>query len=490
MKRYVIGGLVIAILLVATVVVVRTVRLSFEMPDVGPVERETFDRRAAAERLSRALQFQTISYRDPADLDPSEFEGFISFLEASYPRMHDQLEWERVNTYTVLYRWIGQNLDLEPGLIMGHYDVVPVEETTLTAWTYPPYSGAIEKGFIWGRGAIDDKSGTVSQFEAVEQLLERGYQPERTLYIVANHDEESGGEQGAGQVANLLKDRGISLAFLVDEGLPLAEEIISGIESPLAMIGIADKGQLTVELSITREGGHASMPPRETAIGELARAIRKLKDNPMPGRFGGLVQSTFDPISAELPFIYRAALSNLWLFRPLIERRLSAIPHTNAALRTTIAPTMFQAGIRRNVLPAHANAVVNFRIHPNDDVSSVLAYIENTINNPAIDIRVLEGARNPSVISNTDADSYNQLKRSIWETFGEVPIAPSIFVAASDSRYFLDLTNSIYRFRPIRATPDDRNRIHGTDERIGVENYEEMIHFQIRLIKNTTGSGQ
>lgn len=483
-------GLGGVLFLVATIVVVRTLQLSYEMPDVGPLDREQFDRTKAVDRLSRAIQFRTVSFRDAADLDRTAFEGFISFLGRSYPRVHEALERKRVGRYTLLYRWNGQNPELQPGLLMGHYDVVPVEEETLESWTYPPYSGAIEEGFIWGRGAIDDKSGTMSQFEAVEYLLQRGYQPERTLYIAANHDEESGGEQGAGQVAQLLKDRGDSLAFVIDEGLPVAEEIIPGVESPLAMIGIAEKGQLTVELSTIRDGGHASMPPRETAIGELARAIRALKDNPMPGRFGGLVQSTFNPISVELPFLYRAALANLWLFRPLIERQLSAIPHTNAALRTTVAPTMFQAGIRRNVLPAHAEAIVNFRIHPSDDVESVLAYIERTINNPEIEIRVLEGARNPSTISDTESPSFQQLKHSIWETFGEIPIAPSIFVAASDSRYFLELTDNIYRFRPIRARPEDRHRIHGTDERINVENYDEMIQFQIRIIKNTTSESR
>lgn len=486
MTQRVLYGLGIIVLLLATIIVGRTTRFSYDVPNIGPVDREDINRAAAVNRLSQALQFRTVSQSDSSALDTEAFEDFISFLEEAYPRVHTELEHERLSRYTLLYRWDGRNPELDPGLVMGHYDVVPVEEGTGHLWEYPPYSGAIEEGFVWGRGAIDDKSGTLSQFEAVEHLLQSGYQPERTLYIAANHDEESGGTYGASQIATLMEDREIELEFLVDEGLPVAEEIVPGIESPLAMIGVADKGQVTLQLSATREGGHASMPPRETAIGELARAIRALKDNPMPGRFGGLVQNTFDPISSELPFIYRAALANLWLFRPVIESQLSSIPHTNAALRTTVAPTMFQAGVRRNVLPAQAEAVVNFRIHPADNVQSVRQYVEETVRNPDIDIEQLEGARNPSMISDISTQPFEQLKRSIWETFGEIPIAPSIFVAASDSRYFLDLTQNIYRFRPIRARPDDRERIHGTDERLSVENYDEMIQFQIRLIKNTT----
>lgn len=206
----------------------------------------------------------------------------------------------------------------------------------------------------------------------------------------------------------------------------------------------------------------------------------------MPGRFSGLVQDTFDPVSAELPFVYRMGLANLWLFRPVIERRLSQIPHTNAALRTTVAPTIFQAGMKTNMLPARARAIINFRIHPEDDIQSVLDHVHRTVNNPAVNIRQLDGARNASKISDTNGWAFQQLKRSIWETFGEIPVAPSIFVAASDSRHFQELTDNIYRFRAFRARPSDRGRIHGTDERIAVDHYAAMIQFQMRLLLNVT----
>ena len=486
MIKRVASAIVVALFIVAGVALFRTVQLSHDVPDIGPVAQHDFDEEAAVERLSQAIQFRTVSPQDPADMEVEEFEGWISFIESAYPALHETLERERINEYTLLYRWDGTNPDLKPGMMMGHYDVVPVEENTAAEWAYPPYSGAIADGYIWGRGTLDDKGGLMSTLEAVEYLAASGFEPERTMYFAANHDEEVGGHEGASIVADTLEARGTELAFLVDEGLPVAEEIIEGIESPLAMIGVAEKGQVTLELSIVREGGHASMPPRETAIGELARAVRSLKDNPMPGRFADLVQSTFDPVSPELPFVYRAALANLWLARPIIERQLSRIPHTNAALRTTIAPTIFRAGMKTNVLPARAETIINFRIHPNDTVESVIEHVESTIENPNIKIEKMEGARNASGVSDTEAVHYQRLKRSIWETFDEIPIAPSIFVAATDTRHFLDLTDNIYRFRPIRATPDDRGRIHGTDERVGIGNYVEMVQFQIRALHNMT----
>lgn len=482
--RNVFVALALALVGVVLVVVIRTVRLSHDMPGIAPVETHDFDAGAATDRLSEAIRFRTVSYEDRDRLDSEEFEGFIAFMEESYPLIHERAERRRIGDYTLLFRWEGGNPDLRPGMLMGHYDVVPVEPETLAKWHYPPYAGMIADGFVWGRGAFDDKSGTLSFFEAIEYLMSTGYEPERTLYFAANHDEEVGGLGGAALVAEWLEALGVELAFLVDEGMPIAEEILTGIESPLAMIGVAEKGNLNIELSITNSGGHSSMPPQQTSIGELAAAIRSLKDNPMPGRFSDLIQSSFEPISPDLPFVYRMGLANLWLFRPLIASRLSRLPHTNAALRTTIAPTIFEAGVKTNVLPAHARAVVNFRIHPNDDVARVLDYVESTISNPDVQIRVLEGTREASRVSDIRAEPYERLRRSIWETFDEIPIAPSMFLAATDSRHFHGLTENIYRFRAIRVRPEDRDRLHGTNERLSVENYAEMIQFQIRLLLN------
>ncbi len=481
-------GLGLLLVGLAAVVLIRTQLLSYEPSGVNPVERPDFGREAALDRLSRAVQIPTISLQDTADMDHEAFETFIGFMEQAYPRVHEHLERERVgrNGYTLLYKWEGRDTTQAPMMLMGHYDVVPVEEGTRQEWEHEPFGGVRSDGYVWGRGTLDDKGGTLSAFEAIEYLLKTGYQPEQTIYVAANHDEEIGGRRGAARVAELLEERGVELDFLVDEGMPVAEEVLQGIESPLAMIGVAEKGSLTLKLEVVREGGHASMPPNETAIGELASAVHTLKDNPMPGRFGDLLQRSFEPVSSELPFSYRMGLANLWLFRPLITSRLSEVPHTNAAMRTTIAPTIFRAGMKTNVLPAHAEAIINFRIHPQDDVESVVDHVESTIENPSVEIQTLDGKREASFVSDLNRQSYQRFKRSIWETFGEIPVAPSMFVAATDSRHFHDLTRDIYRFRPIRARPADRTRIHGTDERIAEDNYMEMIHFQIRLLRNTT----
>ncbi|MEX0681369.1 MAG: M20 family peptidase [Balneolales bacterium] len=473
---------------VVSIIIYRTARLAYETPSVEQVEYDEIEITGAVKRLSKGLQFRTISTREQLSLHHTEFEAFIDYLAESYPGIHNKLSLELINDYTLVFKWEGSSPDLPAAMFQGHYDVVPVEPGTEENWTYSAFDGTIADGYVWGRGAIDDKSGVFSYLEALEHLIEEGFKPQRTVFVVLNHDEEIGGLNGARKVADRFLEQGQDIAFLVDEGMPIAEEILEGLEHPIAMIGVAEKGNVSIELQINKEGGHSSMPPRITSIGELSLAIRNLKDSPMEGRFTGLLRETFEPVVPDLPFLYRMALSNLWLFGGIIEERLGYIPHTNAALRTTIAPTMFNAGIKENVLPQTARAIVNFRIHPNDSIESVLNYVRNTIVNENIQIRILEGGREPSPVSSSMSEPFQAMKFTIHEIFPDIPVAPSMFLAATDARHFTEVSEHLLRFRPIRARPMDRTRIHGTDERISLVNFKEMIAFHIRLIKNTTGN--
>lgn len=475
----------LCLLILIAILLVRTYMLDYEMPEVEPVSHYDVDEERAIERFSQGLTFQTVSSRNPEEFRYEEMEAMIDYIEQAYPELHKHLERERVNEHSLLYRWEGSNPDLKPIMMLAHMDVVPVAEGTEDHWTHPPYSGTVADGFVWGRGAIDDKSGVYSYLEAVEYLVENEFEPERTIYVGLGHDEEVGGEMGAAEIAETFKQRDIELAYILNEGMPIAERIVEDIEFPIAMIGVAEKGYLDLELVLEREGGHSSMPPRQTSIGELSAAIERLKSNQMEGRFGGLIKESFEPMAPHLPFMHRMALANLWLFRSVIDTQLSEVPHTNAALRTSTAPTIFNAGVKENVLPTRARAVMNFRIHPQDDMDEVQQHVRETIENPDIEINELRGARNPSPVSDTDSEWYGRLEHTIHEMFPQVPVTPTIFLAGTDSRHYHDVTDNIYRFRPTRAVPEDRSRLHGTDERMGVENFIEKINFHIQLLKNT-----
>ncbi len=456
---------------------------------LSPIHSEyEFDEDLAIDRMSQSIQYATVTVEDTTLVDYPVFDEFIDFIIESYPLINEHLSLEIIGGHSMLYTWEGSNPDLKAGMFIGHYDVVPVERATLDAWTYPPFSGEVAEGFIWGRGALDDKGGVMSVMEAVEYLLEQDFQPERTIYIALNHDEEIGGLLGARRIAQHLHRQDVQLEYLMDEGSPIAENIIDGIELPLAMIGVAKKGAVNLRLVYTEDGGHSSMPPAVGVIGTLSRAVQAIEDNPMSTSYRGLITETFEPLIPYMSYRQRLAFNNPWLFRRVIERQLGRNPATNAALRTTAGVTMFNVGVKENVLPVEGYAIINFRIHPNDSVQSVIDHIESVIDNPDIDIQVMPRAREPSRVSSTDAEPYKKLERTIGDLFPDALIVPSLFIAGSDSRHFHDLTENIYRFRPIRATHNDRSRVHGIDERIRLYNYLEMVQFQIDFIRNTAGA--
>lgn len=489
MAQVMVGGtlLVLIVLLVLPgLLVFNTLRYPRRRPDmVRPVERLQIDLPAAAERLAQALRFPTVASEGP-EADGKPFQGLHDFLQLSYPGVHRSLTREVVNDWSLLYTWPGTDPARQPILLMAHLDVVPVEPGTEGQWQHPPFAGEIAEGYIWGRGALDNKASVLGVFEAVEQLLEQGFQPACTVYLAFGHDEEVGGEHGARQVAALLESRGVRLDFLLDEGMVVGHGLIPGVAAPVAMIGIAEKGFMTLELTARGAGGHASMPPPRTAIGRLSTAIQRIEAAPMPAAIRGPVRQLFDRVGPEMPFVRRVIFANLWLFERLVTRQLARSEATNAVIRTTVAVTMTTAGSTDNALPLEAKAILNIRILPGDDMAGAVEHVRRVIGDPEVSIRVLGGAQ-PSAVSVTDSAGFRALSETIDQVFPGAVVAPGLLVAGTDSKHYLSLTGAAYRFMPLRMTHEDLERIHGQNERIATESYAEVIGFYARLIRNAGG---
>ncbi len=440
-------------------------------------------------RLSEMIKFKTISNQDPSLFNATAFNQMQAFLKSSFPLLFSRLEQELVNQHSMLFTWKGKNPKLKPILFLAHQDVVPVPDENLPAWTHPPFAGVIDETYIWGRGTLDDKSSITGIFEAVTFLLQEGLQPQRTLYLAFGHDEEIGGTQGAAKIAALLSERGIELEFVLDEGGVIADGLTPGVEPAVAMIGIAEKGFFSAKLSVTVEGGHSSMPPKHTAVGILSQAIVDLEANPFPSN-SSYSMVFFNTIGPHMPYINRLIFANNWLFKPLIEAQLSKSKVTNSMIRTTTAATMFNSGIKDNVLPVSAEAVVNFRILPGETVETVKHYVAEAINNPVV--KISGTGRNPSAVSNIDSDSFKLLTKTIHQANGgsrSLIVSPYLVMGGTDSRNFEGLTNNIYRFLFNYANPDDIKRVHSIDERISIDNYVKIIRFYYQLMKNTDGLG-
>ena len=482
MKRFLL--LLFALLLpLLAILTVRTLRFDSRQMHVPSGEPIQVGMESAVARFSGAIQFQTVSDQNIQQPAANEFLRLHDFLETSFPKVHAQLSKEIVGGYSLLYTWKGTDDRLKPILLLGHMDVVPTDPATERNWTYPPFSGHVAEGYIWGRGTIDDKVNVLGLLEATEYLLAQGFRPQRTLYFAFGHDEELGGLQGAAKLASLLHQRRVSIEFVLDEGGFIIDGILPGIEAPIAMIGIAEKGDVSVSLAVKSAGGHSSIPPPQTAIGILSKAIHKLGQSPFPSDLPEPTRRFFEFIGPEMAWPKRVVLANLWLFGPLVRNALARSPLTDALIRTTQAPTIFHGGITDNVLPTTARAVVNFRLLTGDTITGVVNHVRQAVDDPRVEITPLARLE-PSEVADIESESFKVLQRSVAQTIPEAIAAPSLLVAGTDSRHYANLTRNIFRFVPITIGPKDAGRFHGIDERIAIGDYERCIRFYVQLMRN------
>lgn len=478
---------VAALVGLAGVLAFNTFRHGSQQIAVAPLAPIAVDEQGAAKRLSEAIRFQTISNFLNPEQDAAALDALQAHIQASFPAFHAAAKREIVNGHSLLYTWEGTDKAAKPIALLAHQDVVPIAPKTEGDWLQPPFSGAIEGGYVWGRGSWDDKGNLFSILEAAELMAKQGFQPKRTIYFAFGHDEEVSGLRGAGKIAELLAARNVRLDYVLDEGLLITEGVMKGLDKPAALIGVAEKGYATLVLTARGTPGHSSMPPRDTAIGMLAAGLVQLENHRLPMHIRGAVAEMFDTLAPEMSGFNRVVLSNLWLFRPLLLSEFAKSGTTAAMIQTSTALTVFNAGDKDNVLPGIAEASVNFRLLPGETQASVADHVRTTVANDKIAITPFEGNFDPPPVTGTKSPFYQALTRTIREVFPDVIVAPGLMIAATDSRHYANVADNIFRFSPVRATLEDLKRFHGTNERISIKNYADMIRFYVRLMQSTAG---
>ncbi|MAZ41867.1 MAG: peptidase [Flammeovirgaceae bacterium] len=457
----------------ASLSVFNAVMLSSKQLASEPLERLNLSDEVF-QNLSKAIQYPTISFGEEVPVDSITFIGFHKFLEATFPLTHATLSLKKINTYSLLYTWEGSEASKKPIIFMSHQDVVPVDEPTLKDWEADPFEGKISKTDIIGRGSMDDKASLIALLEAVELLLEESFKPSQTIYLAFGHDEEVGGSKGAAEIVKYLKSKDVQAVMTLDEGGFLAENMVPGIDKPIAMVNLAEKGFASFNLIVKTQGGHSSQPPKENTIGMLAQAIVNLENNQLPYKLVKPIDYQFEYIGAELPFLKKLAFANPWLFEKRILESLNA--------HTTTAPTIIQGGVKNNVIPTVASATINFRILPGETIASVKQHIEKNISNK-IEVVPVGFLTNPSPVSRIDSEVYAILEKTIRSMFPNSIVVPGLVGGGTDARYFYEISDDVYRFYPIRVQPESMTRLHGIDEKISKDNYKEIIEFSYHLIK-------
>lgn len=481
----IIAGAVVAL---AAVVVIRTLQVPAPpsgAPGTAAAAIEV-DSATAVARLAGAVRFRTVSMASGAPVDTAAFLGLHDFLAKSFPRVTATTTREVVNKLSLLYTWKGTDTTLAPVVIMGHMDVVPVPEENLKEWQHDPFSGDVADGYVWGRGTLDDKSTVLSVLEAAEALIGSGYTPPRTIYFTFGHDEEVSGLYGAKKIVELLVSRGVKPALVIDEGGFLTDGALIGVTGTVALVGIAEKGYVTFRVTATAEGGHSSMPTDRTAIGALSRALAALEANQFPYVLDGPILEMVKALAPYQASVSKAAFANLWLTRPLVIRKFSATPLGAALLHTTTAPTMISGGIKDNVLPPEASAVVNFRIRPGETIESVREHIVRVVNDDKVKVELLDNTGvNPSPVSDVHSSAYSLIVDAIHSMRSEqdTPIIPYLVMGGTDAKHWSDHSDKASRFLAIPLGKGDQARIHGVNERLSVAGYTAAVNFFAALMR-------
>lgn len=438
------------------------------------------------ENFSKAIRIKTVSPENTVDFDSIQFHHFTRFLRNTYPLTDSILEKKTFNTFSFLYKWPGTNATLKPIVLMAHLDVVPVVKENIPSWKHDPFGGEIINDTIWGRGTIDDKVGVVAIMESLELLIKSDFMPERTIYIAFGHDEEIGGLRGAKTIAKYLKEEKIEAEFVLDEGGTIAQKLIPGIEKDVALIGIAEKGFVSLQLSVRLEGGHSSMPEKETAIDVLSNAIVKLKKNPFPAKISPPIDEFIKNLGPEMPFVNKLVFANKSIFESIITGIYEKSASGNALVRTTTSPTIFTSGTKENSIPLTANATINFRIIPGETSATVINSVKQNINDDRVTIKPNAFVSEPSKVSSTNSFGYKILHKTISQIHPTTIVAPYLVVAATDSRHFNTISNNIYRFSITKLNKGNIKSFHGLNERLPLSDFENSIRFYHQLIKNST----
>lgn len=441
------------------------------------------DTEASIARFRELLQIPTVSHADETLVDADAFTLFIDTLARLYPTVHTALEREIVDGHSLLFRWAGRHGAGDPLVLMAHIDVVPVVEEE---WDHPPFGAEVvgegRDGEIHARGAIDDKGALVAIMEAVEQLAAEGYVPTHDVYLAFGHNEETSGG-GARAIVAVLRERGVTPGLVLDEGGAVVEGAVPGVAVPTAMVGVAERGVLTLRLTAREGGGHASTPPAFPATARLARAIDRVQRHPFPARIVPPVRALFATLAPRAAQPLRTVFANLGVLAPLAARVFARLgPELNAMVRTTAVATELSGAPGENVLATTARASINIRLLTGDTVASATARIRRVVADPAVEIEVRHGS-DPSPVSPWRGEPWRRIATAVHETLGDdVVTTPYIQLGASDSRWFTAISSHVYRFTPFHLTRSERDALHAHNERIRVGSWLDGIRFYRTLL--------
>lgn len=448
-------------------------------PDTDSLKGQTASSKVdstAFYRFSNALRFKTLS---PSGADDSfaiaKFQEFHRWMKVNYPVLAQMATWTEINQGSLLIELPSKNKSLPAALFLGHLDVVPVEDSTL--WKHPAFAGTIENDTLWGRGALDDKNAVIALLESAEATLKSNKIPQRRILLAFGHDEEVGGNLGAAQISKYLIDNHIKIGFVNDEGFGVMEGVIPGLKNNAAIIGVAEKGYATVEISVEIKGGHSAWPKKDNTTSVLTSALKKLDESQFESRIQEPIKGLFESSAPYMSWGYRLLFSNLWITAPLVKWVLNQGDKTAATVRTTHVTTIIHAGEKENVVPPKATAVINFRLLPGDSVNGIVEWVKTTINDDRVKVNLIGNYNESSPVSPAEGLGFNEIRNSVQDVFPSAVVVPGLAIVGSDCKHYIQNCDRIYRFLPYKFNSVNLSGIHGKNEHVIKGDFENAVRF-------------
>jgi carboxypeptidase PM20D1 len=453
-------------------------------PPPCTLSAEPVDAAGVAEALAGYLRIDTSipPGRGAWELDEGERPRWAAYL---IDRWADPLGYEhRTLPGGSLAIFVPSEDPRPPVLFLDHADVVPVGEAELPRWTHPPFAGTVADGFVWGRGALDNKGCVVMALEALRLMREAGQAPSRRLVLLITPDEEVNGQEGSGRV---VQDQLEALGFpeiVLDEGSFLLPDFFPGLT--VGAVALAEKTFLRVRLRVEGEAGHASMPGPDTPGAVMARALQRVADWEPPAELSPLLRETLWRIGGVKGFPLAWVARNPAVFGSILSRIFQRTVAGNAVVRDTVAITVLRAGAKENALPSRAEATLNVRLLPGHTPAEFLDLLAARLADPRVELEATPWPghdRAGSWQTPTFAAIEAAVSASVGPLDDPLVVVPVITPGTTDSRWFSEAGLEAYRFHPLLLDAGERARIHGIDERVSLDNLARGTRFYQLLFR-------
>lgn len=476
---HVLLGIVSIVFILLLIALINTFRIKIEQKSEYTIEFDEKLSNKYAKDFSKMIQVETLSY----DKEKNNIEAFLKMHDVMrdiFPNVYRVMEQTVFDGGSILFKWNGKSSE-KPIVLMAHQDVVPANPK---GWDYLPFSGKVTKDEVLGRGTLDTKSTLFGIFKAIDELIESGYEPEHDVYISSSTDEETSGD-GALLSVKQLQENNVVPYLVLDEGGAIVSGSLPSAKMPIALIGVLEKGYCDIKFTAIGKGGHSSTPPKNSPLVRVSKFVTDVENNfPLKTKMIPEVADIFKKAAPSMSFGYRYLFGNMWLFKHLITFLLPKInSYGRALLSTTIAFTMSKGSDARNVIPSEAHVLANLRTHPIQDIKSSFDVLEKIAKKYDVKAELL-GGRESSPISSTSNDAYKYLINTITASYPDVLVSPYIMLGGTDCRFFSEITESAFRFSPVRMDNEELKKIHGKNESIKKSSIVEAINFYKSFITN------